>query len=93
MLISEQAAKELKRLLDSKGKKILRISVSGGACHEFNYTIAPCSKKDKSKTDKVLVLDEYEIIFDPKSSMYLEDLELIFEEFSKELKFEKKKVK
>jgi iron-sulfur cluster assembly accessory protein len=93
MKIIDTASKEIKRILSLHKKETLRITVTGGACHGFNYSLIPISEKQINKTDRIQKFDEFKIVYDPKSGIYLDDLELNFDELMNEFKFEVKKGK
>lgn len=78
--VTEKALAHIKEIYSKEGKGIdvgLRLGVVGGGCSGLSYKIEFSKKREK---DNVIILDEVKIFIDPKSSIYLKDVELDFKD-------------
>ena len=72
--ITEKALSEIKRLMSSEKSSALRIAVLGGGCSGLSYKL---SFDDEKPNDKIFDVG-VKILIDPKSSLFLKDVELDF---------------
>lgn len=78
--ITDKASEEIKRIFSSDTSndgKGLRLAVIGGGCSGLQYKIEFSEKTEK---DNILKYDGFEVILDPKSSIYLKDIVLDFKD-------------
>ena len=75
--VTENAVKEVKRLLEKQGKPDLglRVGVQGGGCSGLSYKLG---FGEPRQGDEIRELDGVKILVDPKSSLYLEGTTLDF---------------
>lgn len=72
--ISERAVKEIIKLSKKSTEAGLRVGIRGGGCAGFEYI---CSIADSpAKDDKVVEQDGARIFIDPKSLIFLTDLNI-----------------
>ena len=75
IMLSEKAVHECARIIKEQnlGKVFLRVGVKGGGCSGFSYTLGFDDKKsaaDQISTSELLD-EDFEIVCDPKSFLYL----------------------
>lgn len=58
----------------------LRISIRGGGCSGMSYHMEWDNRAVKMGVDKILFADEFLIVIDPKSALFLEKVELDYSE-------------
>jgi iron-sulfur cluster assembly protein len=78
--ITENAVKQIDVIFGQENPgpdKGLRLAVIGGGCSGLQYKIEFSDKKEK---DNVLNIGEFRIFVDPKSSIYLKDVVLDFQD-------------
>jgi iron-sulfur cluster assembly protein len=78
--LTDKAIKEIKRIFEtdeSNVNKGLRLAVIGGGCSGLQYKIEFSEKKEK---DNIIDHDGFELIMDPKSSIYLKGIVLDFKD-------------
>jgi len=78
--LTDKAITEIQRIFssdDSNLNKGLRLAVIGGGCSGLQYKIEFSEKKEK---DNTIVHDGFEVIMDPKSSIYLKGIVLDFKD-------------
>lgn len=78
--ITDKAKIEIKRIFESDSSnqdKGLRLAVVGGGCSGLQYKIEFSDKKEK---DNIISYDGFEVILDPKSSIYLKGIVLDFKD-------------
>ncbi len=77
--VTERAAKEVKRLLDTEGKPELglRLAVEGGGCSGLKYRLGFDAKQE---ADNVMEEDGFKVFLDPKSTLYLKDIRLDYQD-------------
>lgn len=78
--VSDNALSQIKAIFEKErpeADKGLRIAVIGGGCSGLQYKIEMSDPKEK---DNVLNLDGVSIFIDPKSSIYLKDVMLDFQD-------------
>ena len=78
--ITEKAVEEIGRIFSadkSNERKGLRLAVIGGGCSGLQYKIEFSEKKEK---DNILTFNDFEVLMDPKSSIYLKDIVLDFKD-------------
>jgi iron-sulfur cluster assembly protein len=78
--ITDKAIEEIGRIFttdNSNEGKGLRLAVIGGGCSGLQYKIEFSEKKEK---DNILSFNDFEVIMDPKSSIYLKDIVLDFKD-------------
>lgn len=78
--ITDKAAQEIGRIFatdESNSGKGLRLAVIGGGCSGLQYKIEFSEKKEK---DNILKYDNFEVLMDPKSSIYLKGIILDFKD-------------
>lgn len=78
--ITEKAVEEIGRIFSadkSNEGKGLRLAVIGGGCSGLQYKIEFSEKKEK---DNILAFNDFEVLMDPKSSIYLKDIVLDFKD-------------
>ncbi len=62
---------------NAEGKKFVRVGVVGGGCSGLSYKI---DFGEPTDNDTVIDLDSAKVLIDPKSSIYLKDTVLDFED-------------
>lgn len=74
--VTEKAAQELRRLLESENKDGwgLRVGVVGGGCSGLSYTLA--FDESPKETDSVFNIEGIDVFVDPKSFLFLNGLTL-----------------
>jgi iron-sulfur cluster assembly protein len=79
ILITEAAAKEIKRQRDKRGtpEAAIRIGIRGGGCTGFSY-LFEWDDKDPRQTDSVFEQHGVKLVVDPKSYVYFQGTELDF---------------
>ena len=80
--ISNKALVEITRIIAEQnfGENIsLRVGVKGGGCSGFSYTLG-FDDSDLGPLDQVFEHDSLKIVTDPKSFLYLNGVEIDFEE-------------
>ena len=78
--ITDKAASQIKNIFhkDHPGPNMgLRLAVVGGGCSGLQYKIEFSPKREK---DKIIALEEIEVLIDPKSSIYLKGIVLDFKD-------------
>lgn len=75
--ITENAKEQLIKILKENGKKYIRLAVVGGGCSGLSYKIDFGELKEK---DYLLDIEEYKILIDPKSGIYLKDSTLDYQD-------------
>lgn len=78
--ISESAIDQIKKIFDKekpRAEQGLRLAVIGGGCSGLQYKIEISDPKEK---DNVMKIDELAIFIDPKSTIYLKDVILDFQD-------------
>ena len=73
--VTELAAQEVQRIIDSESK-YLRIGVMGGGCSGFRYSLELV--KEKTDTDEVFPQHGIVVICDSKSHLYLDGTTIDF---------------
>lgn len=77
--ITELAAERIKKEAEEKGHDPhLRIGIRGGGCNGFSYIFEWAGSKPREK-DHVFELNGAAVYIDPKSMVYLNGTELVFE--------------
>ncbi|MCT4642356.1 MAG: iron-sulfur cluster assembly accessory protein [Bacteriovoracaceae bacterium] len=78
--ITEKAKNQILNIFEhesnTKGKG-LRLAVIGGGCSGLQYKIDFSEKKDK---DNIILLENVEVLIDPKSAIYLKGITLDFQD-------------
>jgi iron-sulfur cluster assembly accessory protein len=71
VIVTEKAAREIKRVFESQGKPdaLLRVYVSGGGCSGLSYGMAIEDAPEEG--DQVFAENGVQIVVDPKSYMYI----------------------
>jgi iron-sulfur cluster assembly protein len=79
IVITEAAAKEIKRQRDKRGKpeSAIRVGIRGGGCTGFSYMFE-WDDKEPRPTDKVFEQHGVKLVVDPKSYIYFQGTELDF---------------
>jgi iron-sulfur cluster assembly protein len=79
--LTETARKEIQRIVCEQGlgTVYLRVGVKGGGCSGFSYTLG-FDDAQPSEVDQVFDLEDIRVVCDPKSFLYLNGLEIDFEE-------------
>lgn len=78
--LSESAAKELTRIKAEKGlEAFIRVGVKGGGCSGFSYTLG-FDDSPIGESDMIFDYGPIRIVCDPKSFLYLNGIEIDFEE-------------
>jgi iron-sulfur cluster assembly protein len=78
--LTDKAIDEVRRIFSSdksNADKGLRLAVIGGGCSGLQYKIEFSDKKEK---DNTLKYEGFEVIMDPKSSIYLRGIVLDFKD-------------
>lgn len=75
--VTSAAAQEIKNLLQEK-KKYLRIAVKGGGCSGFSYQLD--FVEEVNDMDYVIESNGVTVVVDPKSSLYLNGVTLVYED-------------
>ena len=78
--ITEKAKSQIKKIFEAQtedAKKGLRLAVVGGGCSGLQYKIDFSEFKEH---DNVINLDGIKVLVDPKSSIYLKDIVLDFQD-------------
>ena len=85
--LTENAKKQILTIIEAdetyqEGKKQdkkmgLRVGVIGGGCSGFSYKIEFGEFKDN---DNIIACDGFEVFIDPKSSIYLKDVQIDFKD-------------
>ena len=73
IILTEKAAKEVKRLLEDNDDDngFLRVAVAGGGCSGFSYSLSIDAKFDE-KIDAKSVQHDVIVVVDRKSALYLD---------------------
>ena len=74
MTLTEKAVNKIKELRE--GNKVLRVSVIGGGCSGLSYKLS--WDDAPSEKDKISVVDGVTLVADPKSYLFIKDIELDF---------------
>lgn len=80
--LTNRAILEIVRIISEQnlGEGVsLRVGVKGGGCSGFSYTLG-FDDMDHSEVDQVFEVDGVTIVCDPKSFLYLNGIEIDFEE-------------
>ncbi len=80
--LTNRAILEIVRIISEQnlGEGVsLRVGVKGGGCSGFSYTLG-FDDVDPSEVDQVFEVDGVKVICDPKSFLYLNGIEIDFEE-------------
>lgn len=83
ILVSDRAATEIRRIVyeQNLGDVYLRVGVKGGGCSGFSYTLG--FDDTKNETDQVSIKEwlpkDIEVICDPKSFLYINNMTVDFE--------------
>lgn len=78
--VTENAQKQIHQIFSAENPgpdKGLRLAVIGGGCSGLQYKIEFSDKKEK---DNVIKMGEVQVFIDPKSSIYLKDVVLDFQD-------------
>jgi len=79
--ITENAIKEVEKIFNQENKSFenigLRLGVIGGGCSGLSYKLEFGEVKDK---DNVESHGKFKVFIDPKSSIYLKDVELDYKD-------------
>ncbi len=81
IIITERAAKEVKRIIEEQSlpdQTALRVGVKGGGCSGFSYTLG--FDDQSSEIDQTFEQDGIRVVCDPKSFLYLNGTQLDFED-------------
>jgi len=84
IMLSDRAAYEMERIIYEQklGKVYLRVGVKGGGCSGFSYTLG--FDDNKNELDQSFLKEwqpeDYEVICDPKSFLYLNNTIIDFED-------------
>lgn len=70
--LSENAQKEVKRLLEGKPSTFLRVGVKGGGCSGMTYDVKFDDKQ--GEFDRVFEVDGLKLVCDSKSLVYLDGM-------------------
>ena len=79
--LTDRAAAEVKRIISEQNMPdgtALRVGVKGGGCSGFSYTLG--FDDQLSEVDQVNEVDGVRVVCDPKSFLYLNGMQLDFEE-------------
>ncbi len=79
--LTERAVKEIRRILDDQklpDGTVLRVGVKGGGCSGFSYSLG--FDDTIQDTDQVFEGESVKVVCDPKSFLYLNGIQLDFEE-------------
>lgn len=82
VLLSERAAKEVKKILDEQkfpAETLLRVGVAGGGCSGFQYSLGFDQSFDE-KADKKYEYHGVTMVVDKKSELYLDGTTVDFYE-------------
>ncbi len=83
ILLSETAAKEIKKIIAEQGlpdgATRLRVGVKGGGCSGFSYML-DLTEEPKSDVDEELESQGVKILVDMKSHLYLDGVEIDFKD-------------
>lgn len=74
--LTPKAASQLKRLLPANS--FVRVGVKGGGCSGFSYQMG--FDDSKTELDQVFDIDGVKVICDPKSFLYLNGVEIDYED-------------
>lgn len=81
ILLSEGAAKEIKKIIAEQGlpedKTRLRVGVRGGGCSGFSYLL-DLVEEEPAETDEQMESNGVKILIDDKSNLYLDGTEIDF---------------
>lgn len=80
--ITERAAKELQRIItesELSEDTVLRVGVKGGGCSGFSYTLG-FDDSSPGELDQVFESEGVTVVVDPKSFLYLNGIQIDFEE-------------
>jgi iron-sulfur cluster assembly protein len=72
--ITDSAREKIKEILKDEGGAKLRFGLKGGGCNGFTYFLTLESVIEND--DVVVPIDEYQLVIDPMSNMYLEEAEI-----------------
>lgn len=74
--VTDRAAAKVKQLMDAESKRgfALRVAVQGGGCSGFQYGMS--FEDDKREDDLVLEFDGLEVLVDPMSNLYLDEVSI-----------------
>lgn len=73
--VSEKAKTKMAEVLSDEGATLLRFGLQGGGCNGFQYYFAV--EEALSEDDMQLsITDEFTLLIDPMSMMYLDDAEI-----------------
>jgi iron-sulfur cluster assembly protein len=78
IVVTEKAASEIKRIIAQENEPDLklRMGVQGGGCSGLSYFLTV--EKNTTPNDRVITNDDFEVVVDSKSYMYLDGTELDF---------------
>jgi iron-sulfur cluster assembly protein len=79
--ITDKAQNKISEIFTQEGHKddkALRLAVIGGGCSGFSYQIEVTEIKDKDY--KIDILNNIQVVIDPKSSIYLKGCTLDFQD-------------
>ena len=83
ILLSESAAKEIKKIITEQGlpdgATKLRVGVKGGGCSGFSYML-DLTEEPKTDVDEELESNGVKILVDMKSYLYLSGVEIDFKD-------------
>jgi iron-sulfur cluster assembly protein len=83
ILLSESAAKEIKKIITEQGlpdgATKLRVGVKGGGCSGFSYML-DLTEEPKTDIDEELESNGVKILVDMKSYLYLSGVEIDFKD-------------
>ena len=78
--ITEKAKNHISKIFQDQGNvedQGLRLGVTGGGCSGLSYKIDFGSQKEN---DRVIEYDEFKVLIDPKSSIYLRGVTLDYQD-------------
>ena len=97
IVLTSKAAKRLNAIQDAEGLEgdHLRIGVIGGGCAGFNYNIFLEVEEKITDVDEIFMSEGVQIVIDSMSLVYLDGLEIDYEEtqFAAGFKFNNPKAK
>jgi iron-sulfur cluster assembly protein len=82
IILTERAVIELKRIISEQNLPFdtyLRVGVKGGGCSGFSYTLG-FDQSNISDVDQVFEHHNIKVVCDPKSFLYLNGVNIDFEE-------------
>lgn len=80
VVVTERAAREIRTIFDRErptGSVGLRLGVVGGGCSGLSYKM---EFSERRANDRIIDLDGFDVLLDPKSAIYLKDVTLDFDD-------------